>query len=175
MKRFLFTLTLILALAILESNRIFAMRAEYEKYCDVSARAKVVPPVVFEVTNKSHSNLRLEYINALTGQLSLLNIASKETRNIEDAKLVYDEPSQIAITSGYHNQIIKIVTCLSRKENTAYPYTHVNFHVSESGYAHTRKQDSMPGRINDLRHIRVIIKENKNSCPAIRLERLYLY
>lgn len=178
MKRSLFPLLLILALATLESNRIFAMRAEYEKYCDVSARAQVIPPVVFEVTNKSDENLRFEYKNAQTGQLTFLEIAPKQTHNIEDAKLVYDEPSLIAISSRYHNQLIKIVTCLSRKENTTYPNTHVDLKATEFDYHYTGagKQDNLTGRIDELRHVRLIIKNNKpNYGKPIRLERLYLY
>ena len=178
MKRNLFTLSLILTLTTLGSNRIFAMRAKYVEYCEVLARAKVVPPTVFEVTNKSHSNLKLGYTNAQTGQLNFLNIAPKETHNIDDAKLVYDAPSVITITLNdqRYADLIKIVTCLSHKTNTTYPYTHVGLEVSELDYNHARKIDSFTGRLHDLRHIRVIIKDNKHSYyTPIRLERLYLY
>lgn len=179
MKRSLFPLLLILALATLESNRIFAMRAKYEKNCDVSARAQVIPPVVFEVTNKSNVSLRFVYIKAKTNAATSLDLAAKQkTLTIDDVEFAYDKPSTITIIPErqiFRDSLLKIGACLSHKINTTYPYTHVDFHVSESGYAPTRKQDSMTGRLNDLRHIRVIIKENMNSCLPIRLERLYLY
>lgn len=178
MKRSLFPLLLILALATLESNRIFAMRAEYEKNCDVSARAQVIPPVVFEVTNKSNVSLRFVYIKAETKAATSLDLARKQTLTIDDVEFAYDKPSPITIIPKrqiFRDSLLKIGACLSHKINTTYPYTHVEFHVSESGYAHGRKQDSMTGRLNDLRHIRVIIKENMNSCLPIRLERLYIY
>lgn len=176
MKTCLFTLSLILALTIVDSNRIVAMRAEYDKYGDIHERAQVIPPVVFEVTNKSNVNLRFEYIKA-SHKRATLDLAPKQTLTIDDVEFAYDIPSSIKVfpDGRLFKEALGIVACLSHTINTTYLYTHVDFRVSESGYAHTRKQDRITGRLNDLRHIRVIIKDNKYYLNLIRLERLYLY
>lgn len=177
MKKCLFTLSLIFAVTIVDSNRIVAMRAEYEKHCYIDERAQVIPPVVFEVTNKSNTHLRLQYIKATTHRQATVNLVAKLTLTIDDVEFSYDKPSPITIIpeEQQFRDTLGIVACLSHTINTTYPNTHVDFRVSESGYAHTRKQDSMTGRLSDLRHIRVIIKDNKNYYRPIRLERLYIY
>lgn len=96
MKSCLFPLSLILAITILGSNYIFAMHAEYDKYGDVHERAQIIPPVVFEITNKSHSNLKFEYIKA-SHKRATLDLAAKQTLTIDDVEFAYDIPSPITV------------------------------------------------------------------------------